>query len=191
MEIKELLKVMHMAEKLKEAVRHCYTSGGRRESVAEHSWRISLLAYFIKDEYPGVDMEKVIKMCLIHDLGEAFTGDIPAFKKTEADSEREKQLLFAWVDSLPQPFAQEMRELYTEMEVLETEEAKIYKALDKVEAIIQHNESDISTWAENEYDLNLTYGVEQAAFSPFLKSFREAVREETLEKMEKADCGHP
>ena len=191
MEIKELLKVMHMAEKLKDAVRHCYTSGGRRESVAEHSWRISLLAYFIKDEYPGVDMDKVIKMCLIHDLGEAFTGDIPAFKKTEADFEREKQLLFAWVDSLPQPFAQEMRELYTEMEVLETEEAKIYKALDKVEAIIQHNESDISTWAENEYDLNLTYGVEQAAFSPFLKSFREAVREETLEKMEKADCGYP
>ena len=184
MDTKELLKIMHTAEKLKDAARHCYTSGGRRESVAEHSWRISLLAYFIRDEYPEVDMDKVIRMCLIHDLGEAFTGDIPAFKKTGADSEREKQLLFAWVDSLPQPFAQEMRELYTEMEALETEEAKIYKALDKVEAIIQHNESDISTWAENEYDLNLTYGVEQAAFSPYLKSFREAVREETLEKME-------
>lgn len=188
MEIKKLLTIMHTAEKLKDATRHCYTSGGRRESVAEHSWRISLLAYFIKDEYPKADMEKVIKMCLIHDLGEAFTGDIPAFKKTKADSEREKQLLFAWVDSITQPFAQEMRELYAEMEALETEEAKIYKALDKVEAIIQHNESDISTWADNEYKLNLTYGVEQAAFSPFLKSFREAVREETLKKME--DAGH-
>lgn len=189
MDTKELLKIMHTAEKLKDATRHCYTSGGRRESVAEHSWRISLLAYFIRDEYPEVDMDKVIRMCLIHDLGEAFTGDIPAFKKTEADSQREKQLLFAWVDSLPQPFAQEMRELYTEMETMETEEAKIYKALDKVEAIIQHNESDISTWAENEYDLNLTYGVEQAAFSPYLKSFREAVREETLEKMEEPKHG--
>ena len=187
MEIKKLLTIMHTAEKLKDATRHCYTSGGRRESVAEHSWRISLLAYLIKDEYPGADMDKVIKMCLIHDLGEAFTGDIPAFKKTKADSERETQLLFAWVDTLPQPFAQEMRELYTEMEALETEESKIYKALDKVEAIIQHNESDISTWEDNEYELNLTYGVEQAAFSPFLKSFREAVREETLKKMEEAD----
>lgn len=106
MDTKELLKIMHTAEKLKDAARHCYTSGGRRESVAEHSWRISLLAYFIRDEYPEVDMDKVIRMCLIHDLGEAFTGDIPAFKKTGADSEWEKQLLFAWVDSLPQPFAQ-------------------------------------------------------------------------------------
>ena len=82
MKAEELLKVMHLAEKLKDATRHCYTSGGRHESVAEHSWRITLLAYFVKDEFPEADMDRVIKMCLIHDLGEAFTGDIPSFLKT-------------------------------------------------------------------------------------------------------------
>ena len=61
MKAEELLKVMHLAEKLKDATRHCYTSGGRHESVAEHSWRITLLAYFVKDEFPEADMDRVIK----------------------------------------------------------------------------------------------------------------------------------
>lgn len=58
----------------------------------------------------------------------------------------------------PLPCREEMRALYDEMSVLETQEAKIYKALDKLEAVISHNESDISTWEDHEYDLQLTYG---------------------------------
>ena len=68
--------------------RHCYTSSGRRESVAEHSWRISLMAMLLTKEFPEADMDKVIRMCLIHDMGEAFTGDIPTFEKTNADTRR-------------------------------------------------------------------------------------------------------
>ena len=153
----ELLLILHTAEKLKDTTRHCCTSGGRRESVAEHSWRLALMAFFLRDEFPRADMDKVLRMCLIHDLGECFTGDIPSFSKTPADEVREERLLHAWVDALPAPYAAEMRTLYREMAALETEEAKIYKALDKLEAVIQHNESDLSTWAENEYSLNLTY----------------------------------
>lgn len=78
-----------MAEKLKDATRHSYTSRGRHESVTEHCLRVSLLAYFMKDEFKNADMSKVIKMCLIHDLGEDFTGDIPSFNKTAEDDERE------------------------------------------------------------------------------------------------------
>ena len=85
MEPRKLLEIMSVAERLKDAARHCDTSGGRRESVAEHSWRTALMAYFVSDEFPGADLEKLLKMCLIHDLGEAFTGDIPTFEKTEAD----------------------------------------------------------------------------------------------------------
>ena len=48
-------------------------------------------------------MDKVLHMCLIHDLGECFTGDIPAFDKTVDDSAREEELLGAWVAQLPQP----------------------------------------------------------------------------------------
>ena len=183
MEVNELLKIMHITEKLKDTTRHCYTTGGRHESVAEHSWRITLLAYFIKDEFPEADMDKVIKMCLIHDMGEIFTGDIPSFMKTAEDSRKEEELLSSWVKSLPEPYATEMAELYSEMDALETTEAKIYKALDNMEAVIQHNESDISTWSDNEFELNLTYGNDKVEFSPFLKKFREAIREETLHKI--------
>ena len=82
MNAEKLLEILHVAERLKDTPRHCYTSGGRRESVAEHSWRIALMAYLVRDEFPDADMDKVILMCLIHDLGEAFTGDIPTFLKT-------------------------------------------------------------------------------------------------------------
>ena len=83
-------------------------SGGRRESVAEHSWRISLMAYFVSDEFPEADLLKIMKMCLIHDMGEAFTGDIPAFEKTVKDSEKEADVLGEWVKTLPEPFDKEM-----------------------------------------------------------------------------------
>lgn len=59
-------------------------------------------------------------MCLIHDIGEAFTGDIPAFDKTSADEETEKKLLFDWVDNLPAPYNIEMMALYREMEEQQT-----------------------------------------------------------------------
>ena len=91
----KLLEILHLAERLKDVPRHCVTSGGRRESVAEHSWRITLMAYLVSDEFPEADIAKVMKMCLIHDLGEAFTGDIPTFLKTAADEAREEELLNA------------------------------------------------------------------------------------------------
>ena len=53
MEPVRLLEALAVAEKLKDATRHCYTSGGRRESVAEHSWRITLMAYFAPWLHPG------------------------------------------------------------------------------------------------------------------------------------------
>ena len=65
----ELLNILHTAEKLKDTTRHCDTSGGRRESVAEHSWRIALMAFFLRDEFPRLDMDKVLQMCLIHRSG--------------------------------------------------------------------------------------------------------------------------
>ena len=168
----ELLAALHTAEKLKDTTRHCYTSGWRHESVAEHSWRIALMAFFLRDEFPEADMDKVTRMCLIHDLGECFTGDIPAFDKTAQDESTEEALLYQWVASLPSPCREEMRALYDEMAALETQEAQIYKALDKLEAVISHNESDISTWEDHEYDLQLTYGEQNVAFSPYLTALR-------------------
>ena len=183
MEPRALLDALHVAERLKDATRHCYTSQGRHESVAEHSWRITLMAYFVRDEFPEADMDKVIRMCLIHDLGECFTGDIPSFDKTQTDEEREERLLYGWVDSLPEPYRAEMRALYAEMAERKTLEARIYKAMDSLEAVIQHNESDLGTWSENEYSLNLTYGEDKVALSPYLQRLRQAIRAEPEQKL--------
>ena len=79
MNAREFLEILHVAEKLKDTPRHCTTSKGRTESVAEHSWRISLMAMLLRHEFPEVNIDKVVDMCLIHDLGECFTGDIPTF----------------------------------------------------------------------------------------------------------------
>ena len=115
MDARKLLDALRVAERLKDATRHCYTKNGRHESVAEHSWMMTLMAFFMKDEFPEVDMDKVIKMCIIHDLGEAFTGDIPTFDKTEANEQTEEKLLYAWVNTLPENYSTEMTALYKEM----------------------------------------------------------------------------
>ena len=132
-------------------------------------------------------MGKVMQMCLIHDLGECFTGDIPSFEKTAADTAREDGLLARWVAGLPQPYCRDMAALYAEMDALETPEAKLYKALDKLEAVISHNESPLDTWLPLGYDLNLTYANDNVAFSPYLTALRQAVRQETEEKVAKGE----
>lgn len=183
MEIRALLEILHTAERLKDTLRHCDTSGGRRESVAEHCWRCALAAYFLRDEFPEADMNKVIAMCLVHDLGECFTGDIPVFAKTAAHEQTEAARLETWLASLPQPYSDELRALFAEMQALETKEAKLFKALDGLEALIQHNEADIASWLPNEYALQLTYADDRMTFSPYLQALREAVREDSAKKI--------
>ena len=185
MEPRELLEILHVAERLKDTTRHCTSSKGRPESVAEHSWRLSLTALLLRGEFPEFDIDRVVAMCLIHDLGECFTGDIPAFCKTESDREREDSLLQRWVASLPAGVSGELAALYEEMDAQETGEAKLYKALDKLEAVIQHNEAPIGTWEAHEYELNKSYATDAAAFSPWLRALRAEILKDTLEKIER------
>ena len=145
-----------------------------------------MMAFLMKEEFPEADMDKVIRMCIIHDLGEAFTGDIPVFDKTAADEEKEESLLHGWVCSLPEEKAKEMMALYEEMDQRQTLEAKIYKALDNLEAVVQHNFSDIATWLPNEYGLNQTYAWERVQFSDYLLELRREILKDTVEKIEEA-----
>ena len=118
-------------------------------------------------------------------MGECFTGDIPTFSKEQVHEDIEENLLFNWIETLPAYYAEEMKALYNEMAERETVEAKIYKAIDSLEALIQHNASDLSTWIPKEYKLNLTYADDRVSFSEYLTTLRQAIREDTLAKIEK------
>lgn len=183
MEIQKLLDIMTTAEKLKDTLRHSWTTGNRQESVAEHSWRVALMAYFVKDEFPTADIHKVILMCLFHDLGEAITGDVPTFIKNAQHRQQEDDEVYILLSQLPSPFKEELLALFAEMNAQETLEAHIYKALDKMEALIQHNEADIATWLPLEYELNFTYGTKEVAFSPYMQALKEEINRNTTTKI--------
>ena len=186
MEIRELLEVLHVAERLKDTLRHSWTSQGRRESVAEHSWRLALMACLMRDAFPEADWEKVLTMAVLHDMGECFTGDIPAFYKTDADRATEESALESWCAGLSEPMGERLSGLFREMEAMETPEARIVKALDKLEVLIQHNEADISTWIDVEYERNLVHADKYVGFSEYLSKLRDEVRADSLAKIEAA-----
>ena len=167
MEIRRLLDFLKTAEQLKCNTRHSYTSSGRLESVAEHSWRLALMAILVGDEFPELDMDKMIKMCLIHDMGEAITGDIPAFEKTDKDRKVENKKVEQLTDILPEPVRAEWKALFEEMEAMETQEARLYKSL----------------W---EYDLQMTYGNEECKFTEYIQRLRDEVRKDSKRKIEES-----
>ena len=195
-----LIEFLEKAGKLKSVPRHCITPEGVRETVAGHCWRVSLMAWLLKEELPDVDMEKVIHMCLLHDLGEAVTGDIPAFEKKEQDRSVERKAVDGLLSMLPGKTGEEAKVLFAEMNALETreakiwraldtDEAKVYKALDKLEAVIAHNESDISTWLPLEYELQQTYAAESVKGFPILEEIQRLAVEKTLEKIAEEKAG--
>lgn len=185
MDWSKFLDFMSLAEKLKCATRHCTNSQGDPESVAEHSWRAALMAMTLRPVFPGVDIDRVIRMLLIHDLGEAVTGDIPTFLKNQADEETEDRAVAGILSTLPRETREEFSALFAEMNALETPEARLYKVLDKFEAVIQHNESPISTWEELEYDLQRSYAWKEAEWFPQALALRQEILRRTEEKIDR------
>jgi putative hydrolase of HD superfamily len=117
-------------------------------------------------------------------LGEAVTGDIPSFLKTQQNEKDEDSAIEKILEMLDEPARTELKDLFAEMQELKTKEAKLYKALDKLEAVIQHNEAPLSTWIPLEYELNLTYGDEETSHSEVLQKLRDEIREVTKKLLE-------
>ena len=180
------VEFLHKIEKLKCNTRHSWTSTGRRESVAEHSWRLAVMALLCADEYPELDMIKVLKMCLVHDFGEAVTGDIPSFFKTAEHEETEARAVRELARTLPTELSDELISLYDEMDAMESPEAKLFKALDNMEAVVSHNEASLDTWIPLEFSENMVYGESAAAFSEWTRGLRAFLKAESEEKVARA-----
>ena len=158
--LERYLQFMREAERLKNVLRSARTSTGRHESTAEHTWRLALLALVLADEKPELDLPRVLAMCLVHDLGEAYEGDIPAVAQCDPASKAAAELaaMERLTPLLPAEAAARIRTLWEEYEACATPEARWVKALDKAETILQHNQG--ANPADFDYEFNLTYGAE-------------------------------
>lgn len=183
MDMVDFLRFLHDAEGLKRETRHSWLSDGRQESVAEHTWRLGLMAFVLEEEFSELDTNKIIKMLLIHDLSEAYVGDIPTFNKTEEDNAKEKLEIRKIVKPLPLILQEKILSLWDEFENQQTPESRVARALDKIEVLIQHNEADLSTWEPHEYDLNFGYAEEESKAHPVLRKLLMIVREEMKKKI--------
>ena len=191
-QIASILKVLELAERLKFELRHSYTSSGRQESVAEHCWRMSLMAVLIEPLLKQkVDTARLLKMIIIHDLVEAEAKDTSALDILRDPAlrlqkqEREKQAIENLRDELQKTNGQEIYELFYEFEHRQTYEAKVANALDKLEVQLQHNHADFSTWEEIEYDMTFMMD-KHVLFDDALFELKRQIENEAEQKMQNA-----
>jgi putative hydrolase of HD superfamily len=184
-ELTGVLEFLRAAERLKSTTRTGYTSTGQQESVAEHTWRLCLMALVLRPAFPDVDFAKLVRICIIHDLGEAIHGDIsaPEQARRAADgtlagkSEQERRDLMQLLAPLPPRQRDEIAALWDEYEAAESPEARLAKALDKLETIMQHNQG--LNPPDFDYRFNLGYGRKHTADIPLIAELRRILDEET------------
>ena len=183
-ELARILVFLREAERLKNVYRTSWTSGGQRESVASHTWRLCLMALIFARQFEDVDFGKLVKICIVHDLGEAIGGDIPAIhqKPGESKSVRERQDLNTLVAPLPDPLKQEIVALWDEYEAAASLEARIAKALDKLETLLQHVQGANPPDAID-YWFNLDYGKKFTDALPLAAEIRRIIDEETVRRV--------
>jgi len=183
-ELDGVLTFLRAAERLKTVTRSAWTSAGEAESVAEHTWRLCLMAMLLYGDTPGVDLARLLRMCLIHDLGEAIGGDVPAPAQTpeSGKADRERADLLELTGSLPPMLRREIVELWDEYETAATSEAKLAKGLDKLETILQHTQG--RNPADFDYGFNLGYGRRYTGVDPLMAALRTLLDAETARRAE-------
>ena len=186
-----ILAFLRTAERLKSTPRSGWTTTGERESVAAHTWRLSLMAAVLSDRFPGIDLARLLKICLIHDLGEALHGDVPApLQSAEAGKAvREREDLQSVLAPLPESQREELTALWDEYEAASTPEAQLAKGLDKLETILQHTQG--LNPADFDYRFNLTYGQAYTAAHPILSAIRTRLDEATEARAQRPGGGSP
>jgi putative hydrolase of HD superfamily len=171
-DLKGTLTFLRESERLKSVLRSAYTTTGQQESTAEHSWRLCLMAMVFADEFAGLDIAKLLKLCVLHDLGEALHGDIPAVQQHQNPhkSAQERADLQILMQTLPLALAHSFMALWEEYENASSPEARIVKGLDKLETILQHNQGINPPGFD--YAFNVGYGQKYMAEHPLLLQIR-------------------
>lgn len=181
-ELLGILEFLRQAERLKNVLRTSWTSGGQQESTASHTWRLCLMALVLGEQFPTLDHGRLLKLCIVHDLGEAIHGDIPAIHQdaNAPKAHQERQDLLTLVAPLPEATKQMMVDLWDEYEAAATPEAKVAKALDKLETIMQHNQG--ANPPDFDYLFNIGYGRKFTDAVPLAALLRTVLDAETEQR---------
>ena len=188
-ELDGILAFLRATERLKTVKRSAWTSTGESESVAEHTWRLCLMAMVLYGRAEDLDLARLLKMCLIHDLGEAIGGDVPAPAQVAGSPKagQERADLLSLVEPLPAAGRREILELWDEYEAASSPEAKLAKGLDKLETILQHTQGRNPD--DFDYAFNLDYGQRYTAADPVLAALRSRLDEVTAQRARDAGAG--
>jgi putative hydrolase of HD superfamily len=187
-DLSSILDFLRAAESLKTATRSGWTTAGDRESVAEHTWRLCLMAMVLHPEFPDIDFAKLVKICIVHDLGEAIGGDIPApeqAKRGASKSGDERRDLITLLAPLPLAQQAEILALWDEYETAASPEARLAKGLDKLETILQHTQG--KNPPDFDYRFNLGYGRQHTDHHPVLSQLRQILDDATEARARSAD----
>lgn len=150
--LQEQIKFLMEIDKVKGILRQSVILGdtSRQENDAEHSWHMAICAMTLKEyvEFENINMEKVLKMILIHDIVEILAEDTPAFSKFDKEEKFRKELAAAEkiFGILPEEQYKEYLKLWLEFENMESDDSKFANVFDRFQGFIQNLSSDGHTW---------------------------------------------
>ena len=190
--IEKIFNFLHKIENLKSTLRYLSTKSGRKESTAEHSWRLAIFTFVIADEL-NLDFDKfhAVKIAIVHDLAEALTGDIDAIKIAEGEvtkEEKQKLEMEAMIDikeTLPEKIGDEIYNLWKEYEDCKTKESKFIKALDKLETLTQFIEAGYKIYDRPKF--LTTYADKAVSNFPELTDVLKVIKRKLKEEFEKGN----
>jgi len=178
-DLEGVLEFLRGSEQLKNTIRSSRTSNGRHESTAEHTWRLCLMVLLFEKQYPDIDILKLLKICIIHDLGEAVCGDIAAVDQVDGIDKgiEERKGLEKLIHPLPTSLQSEILELWDDYENALSNEALLAKAFDKLETLLQHTQG--RNTADFNYGFNLHYGKKYTDYDSLTSKLRSLIDKQT------------
>lgn len=179
--IKEIDKIKYIQRKTK------LINSDRPENDAEHSWHLAMMTIVLaKHADMPIDVLKVVKMVLIHDIVEIDAGDTFIYDTTKSHANTDNELMAAKriFGLLPQEQSEELIALWQEFEAGETNEAKFAKAMDRLEPLLQNTSNNGGTWSEFNVDYGKVYEKKKVIKegSAVLWDFAEKLINESVEK---------